>query len=96
MTTLIQCSDSPLQVQQFDQVQLVRELDQIQDLIQVNLNQFSGPNFTEALRDVQLVEFDVSILGLSSPPSSCGLGVFRCLDDIPRGVLRVQSAAAPG
>ena len=30
-------------------------------------NEFTGPNFTEALRDVQLVECNVSVLGLSSP-----------------------------
>ena len=72
------------------------ELDQIQDFIHVNLKEYTGPNFNEVLRDVQLVEPDVSVLGLPSPLSSCGLGVLRCLDDVPRGVLRVRSAAAPG
>ena len=43
------------------------ELDQIQDFIHGNLNEFTGPNFTKALRDVQLVESDVSVLGLPSP-----------------------------
>ena len=66
------------------------ELDQIQDFIHVNLNEFTKPNFTEALRDVLLVESDVSVLGLPSP-----LGVLRCLDDVHRGVLLVRSAAAP-
>ena len=56
-------------------------LNQIQDFIHVNLNEFTGPNFTEVLRDVQLVECDVSVLSLPFPLSSCGLGVLRCLDD---------------
>ena len=72
------------------------ELNQIQDFIDANLNEFTGPNFTKVLRDVQLVEPDVSVLGLPSPLTSCGLGVLLCLDDIPRGVLRVRSGAAPG
>ena len=63
------------------------ELDQIQDFIQVNLDEFTGPNFTEVLLNVQLVEPNVSVLGLPSPLSSCGLGVLRCLDNIPLGVL---------
>ena len=57
------------------------ELDQIQDFIRVNLSKFTGPNFTEVLHDVQLVERDVNVLGLPSPLSSCGLGVLRCLDE---------------
>ena len=44
-------------------------------------NEFTGPNFTEVLRDLQLVESDVSVLGLPSPLSVCGLGVLRCLDE---------------
>ena len=72
------------------------ELDQIQDFIHLNLSKFRGPNFTEVLRDVQLVEPDVSVLGLPSPLSSCELGVLCCLDDVPRGVLQARSAAAPG
>ena len=43
-------------------------------------NEFTGPNFTEVLHEVQLVEFIVSVLDLPSPLSSCGLGVLRCLD----------------
>ena len=43
------------------------ELDQIQDFIHVNLKEYTGPNFNEVLRDVQLVEPDVSVLGLPSP-----------------------------
>ena len=35
----------------------------------------TGPNFTEVLRNVQLVEPNVSVLGLPSPLSSCGIGV---------------------
>ena len=66
------------------------ELDQIQGFIHVNLNELRGPYFTEVLRDVQLVEPDVSVLGLPSPLSSCGLGVLRCLDDVPCGVLLVR------
>ena len=44
------------------------KLVQIKDFNQVNLNEFTGPNFTEALHNVWLVEFDVSVFGLPSPP----------------------------
>ena len=44
---------------------------------------------------VQLLELDVSALGFPLPFFG-GLGVLRCLDDVPRGVLQVRSAAAPG
>ena len=43
----------------------------------------------------QLLELDVSALGFSLPFFG-GLGVLRCRDDVPRGVLQVRSAAAPG
>ena len=33
----------------------------------MNLNGFTGPNFTEVLRDVQLGEPDVRVLGHPSP-----------------------------
>ena len=41
----------------------------------------------------QLLEVDVSALGFPLPFFG-GLGVLRCLDDVPRGVLLVRSAAA--
>ena len=42
-----------------------------------------------------LIELDVSALGFPLPFLG-GLGVLCCLDDIPRGVLRVWSAAGLG
>ena len=43
----------------------------------------------------QLLALDVSALGFPLPFFG-GLGVLRCLDDIPLGVLWVRSAAGPG
>ena len=43
----------------------------------------------------QLLELDVSILGFPLPFFG-GLGVLRCRDDVPLGVLQVRSAAASG
>ena len=65
------------------------ELDQIQDFIQVNLNEFTGPNFTEVLSDV-MTAFSVFPL-----PFLGRLGVLCCLDDVPCGVLLVRSADTP-
>ena len=49
-----------------------------------------GQTFPRGCAMVQLVELDVSVLGLPIPLSSCGLVVLRCLDDDPLGVLLVQ------
>ena len=43
----------------------------------------------------QLLELDVSALGFHLPFFG-GLGVLRCRDDVPRGILQVRSAAALG
>ena len=60
------------------------------------LYELHGPNFSEGLPARTDSGARWQRPRLPSPLSSCGLGVLRCLDDLPRGVLRVRSAAAPG
>ena len=70
------------------------KLDQNSKLLYWNNDEVTVRTCSEGLRDVQLLELDVSVLGFPLPFFG-GLGVLRCLDDVPRGVLLVRSAAAP-
>ena len=50
--------------------------------------ELQGRTSTEVLRDVQLLELDVSVLGLPNL-FLLGLNVPRCLENVPLGLLLV-------
>ena len=50
--------------------------------------ELKGQTSTEVLRDVQLLELDVSVLDLPEPVL-LGLSVSRCFDEVPLGLLLV-------
>ena len=75
--------------------EIVRNSIEILDCFIVNSDNITVQTRSEGLRVVQLLELDVSGLGFLLPFFG-ELGVLRCLDNVPRGVLQVWSAAAPG
>ena len=64
------------------------ELDPIFRIITRKWTELQGRTSTKVLRDVQLLELDVSVLGLPEL-LLLGLDVPRCLDEVPLGLLLV-------
>ena len=52
--------------------------------------------FENSIRIQIFIANNDEFTGQTLEPLSLSLGVLRCLDDVLRGVLQVQSAAAPG